>query len=43
LRLQLFFQLRLFVELRLFVVTIVEMAEEKKSMHPSLAGFYEAM
>jgi hypothetical protein len=39
----LFFGLRFFVELRLFVVTIAEMAEEKKSVDPALASFYEAM
>jgi hypothetical protein len=33
----------LFFELRLFVVIIAEMAEEKKSVDPALAGFYEAM
>jgi hypothetical protein len=33
----------LFFELRLFVAIIVEMVEEKKSMDPALAGFYEAM
>jgi hypothetical protein len=30
-------------ELRLSVVTITEMAEDKKSIDPALAGFYEAM
>jgi hypothetical protein len=33
----------LFFGLRLFVVIIAEMAEEKKSVDPMLAGFYEAM
>jgi hypothetical protein len=30
-------------ELRLFAVIITEMAEDKKSVDPTLAGFYEAM
>jgi hypothetical protein len=30
-------------ELRLSVVTITEMAKDKKSVDPTLAGFYEAM
>jgi hypothetical protein len=30
-------------ELRLFVAIIAEMVEEKKSVDPALAGFYEAM
>jgi hypothetical protein len=33
----------LFYELRLFVVINAEMAEEKKSVDPTLAGFYKAM
>ena len=31
------------LELRLFVSINAEMAEEKKSVDPALAGFYEAM
>ena len=30
-------------ELRLSVVIITEMVEDKKSVDPTLAGFYEAM
>jgi hypothetical protein len=30
-------------KLRLFVAIIAEMVEEKKSVDPALAGFYEAM
>jgi hypothetical protein len=30
-------------ELRFFVVIITEMAEDKESIDPALAGFYEAM
>jgi hypothetical protein len=33
----------LFFELRHFVVIIAEMAKEKKSVDPALAGFYGAM
>jgi hypothetical protein len=33
----------LFYELRLFVVINAKMAEEKKSVDPTLAGFYKAM
>jgi hypothetical protein len=33
----------LFFELQLSVVLITEMAEDKKSVDPTLAGFYEAM
>jgi hypothetical protein len=33
----------LFFDLQFFVVIIVEMAEEKKSVDPALASFYEAM
>jgi hypothetical protein len=33
----------LFFELRLFVAITAEMAEEKKSVDPALAGVYEAM
>jgi hypothetical protein len=31
------------LELRLSAVIITKMAEDKKSMDPTLAGFYEAM
>jgi hypothetical protein len=34
---------QLFFELRLFVVIFTEMAEDKKSVDPTLASFYEAM
>jgi hypothetical protein len=33
----------LFFQLQLSVVIIAEMAEDKKSVDPTLAGFYEAM
>jgi hypothetical protein len=33
----------LLLELRFFVAITTEMAEEKKSADPALAGFYEAM
>jgi hypothetical protein len=33
----------LFFELQLYVVIITEMTEDKKSVDPMLAGFYEAM
>ena len=36
-------QALLFFELRLPVVIIIEMAEDKKSVDSTLAGFYEAM
>jgi hypothetical protein len=46
--LQLLFQFFYYVsaivcELRLSIVIITEMAEDKKSMDPTLAGFYKAM
>jgi hypothetical protein len=41
---QLFYSLSAIVfELRLSIVIITEMAEDKKSVDPTLAGFYEAM